>query len=160
MSSGFLLHFQFFFPVHPLPRLQSLLWDCSQIFPKAGNISKTLTARKQPQSQTCLRVNLNVDLFSSKRVTRLSHQVLQSPDVTRTLLKSKLSTVFTVLPRDRQCCRCWKHQDNTTHSLIRHYSQELGKPFCAFMQSQVIHATSNKTKRESCSAAVFSALHH
>lgn len=79
----FLLHFQFFFPVHLLSRFKSLLWDYSKIFPKAGNTSKILTARKHLQSQ--IWVNLNVDVFLTKCVTRL---ILQSPDVIRILTPS------------------------------------------------------------------------
>lgn len=79
LSVWFLLHFQFFFPVHLLPRVHNLPWEYSKIFPKAGNTSKMLTARKQLQPQICLRVNGNVDLFLTK---------LYSSDVIRTQTRS------------------------------------------------------------------------
>lgn len=82
-SALFLLHFQFFFPVHLLSRFHSLLWDYSKIFPKAGNTPKILTARKTLQSQ--IWVNMSVDLFLTKCVSRL---ILESPDVIRILMPS------------------------------------------------------------------------
>lgn len=145
LSAPLLLPFQFFFPVHLLSRLHSLPWDCSKIFPKAGNTSKMLTARKQPQSQICLRVNLSVDLFSTKPVTRL---VLQSSDVIRIQTHSwRASSALFLLFYLQSINSVAAGRTKTTQiwQVITARSWEnLSMPL---MQSQVIHATSNRTEK-------------